>query len=198
MRSRESGESGLTEGGHGDRARLFRDETIMTGSSAPCTIVCTSKYLLHTAVNSAVSVGTLPHLNIAPHARSAFLSLVCVFLVLCPPPWFACFFCFSRRPPCVNADGGCRAAQTDKDSKLCNVFFTLEAQRRLAARKSGVKVDCFSPGLIPSSGLFRNQNPIFSKIFDFAATNIIKASKRPCFFLFVFVCRSKRQGSKAL
>lgn len=67
-------------------------------------------------------------------------------------------------------------ALADKDSKLCNVFFTLEAQRRLAAKKSGVKVDCFSPGLIPSSGLFRNQNPIFSKIFDFAATNIIKAS----------------------
>eukprot|EP00903_Cladosiphon_okamuranus_P012458 g11667.t1 len=63
-----------------------------------------------------------------------------------------------------------------KDSKLCNVFFTLEAQRRLSAKKSGVKVDCFSPGLIPSSGLFRNQNPIFSKIFDFAATNIIKVA----------------------
>eukprot|EP00904_Undaria_pinnatifida_P002452 jgi/Undpi1/12207/HiC_scaffold_5.g01883.m1 len=63
-----------------------------------------------------------------------------------------------------------------KDSKLCNVLFTLEAQRRLSANKSKVKVDCFSPGLIPSSGLFRNQNPIFSKIFDFAATNIIKVA----------------------
>ncbi|CAM9850669.1 unnamed protein product, partial [Ectocarpus fasciculatus] len=63
-----------------------------------------------------------------------------------------------------------------KDSKLCNVLFTLEAQRRLSARRSAVKVDWFSPGLIPSSGLFRNQNPIFSKIFDFAATNVIKAS----------------------
>ncbi|CAN0002655.1 unnamed protein product [Ectocarpus sp. 6 AP-2014] len=66
-----------------------------------------------------------------------------------------------------------------KDSKLCNVLFTLEAQRRLSARRSAVKVDCFSPGLIPSSGLFRNQNPIFSKIFDFAATNLIKASTHP-------------------
>ncbi|CAN0408673.1 unnamed protein product, partial [Laminaria digitata] len=66
--------------------------------------------------------------------------------------------------------------RADKDSKLCNVLFTLEAQRRLSASKSKVKVDCFSPGLIPSSGLFRNQNPIFSKIFDFAATNIIKVA----------------------
>ncbi|CAM9268143.1 unnamed protein product [Sphacelaria rigidula] len=63
-----------------------------------------------------------------------------------------------------------------KDSKLCNVLFTLEAQRRLSAKKSRVKADCFSPGLITSSGLFRNQNPIFSKIFDLAATYILKVA----------------------
>lgn len=66
--------------------------------------------------------------------------------------------------------------RTDKDSKLCNVLFTLEAQRRLSARKSKVKVDCFSPGLIPSSGLFRYQNPIVTKIFDFAAVYFLKVS----------------------
>lgn len=41
-----------------------------------------------------------------------------------------------------------------------------------------MKVDCFSPGLVSSSGLFRNQNPIFSKIFDFAATYILKVGGR--------------------
>lgn len=79
--------------------------------------------------------------------------------------------------------------RADKDSKLCNVLFTLEAQRRLSARKSKVKVDCFSPGLIPSSGLFRNQNPIFSKIFDLAATYVLKVNFR--FECFLALCVEK-------
>uniref|UniRef100_A0A7S3YA04 protochlorophyllide reductase n=1 Tax=Heterosigma akashiwo TaxID=2829 RepID=A0A7S3YA04_HETAK len=52
-----------------------------------------------------------------------------------------------------------------KDSKLCNVLFTTEMQRRLAAKGSKVTCNCFSPGLIPTSGLFRNQNPLFSGAF---------------------------------
>ncbi|CAM9914969.1 unnamed protein product, partial [Discosporangium mesarthrocarpum] len=62
----------------------------------------------------------------------------------------------------------------DKDSKLCNVLFTREAQRRLSSAGSKVVATCFSPGLITSTGLFRNQNPAFVKAFDFAATNVLK------------------------
>lgn len=51
------------------------------------------------------------------------------------------------------------------------------------ARNSKVKVDCFSPGLITSSGLFRNQNPIFSKIFDFAASYFLQVSEM-CIFIY--------------
>jgi len=40
-------------------------------------------------------------------------------------------------------------------SKLCNVSFCLELNKRLEER--GVVASCFTPGLIPSSGLFRHQ-----------------------------------------
>lgn len=41
-------------------------------------------------------------------------------------------------------------------SKLCNVAFCLELNRLLQDR--GAKAVCFTPGLIPTSGLFRHQN----------------------------------------
>jgi NAD(P)-dependent dehydrogenase (short-subunit alcohol dehydrogenase family) len=40
-------------------------------------------------------------------------------------------------------------------SKLCNVAFCLDLNRRL--QKKGAVAICFTPGLIPSSGLFRHQ-----------------------------------------
>ena len=64
-----------------------------------------------------------------------------------------------------------------KDSKLCNAFFMRELQRRLESNGSSVKVNAFTPGLIVSTGLFRDQNPIFTKLFDFAATNLLKVGE---------------------
>jgi len=64
-----------------------------------------------------------------------------------------------------------------KDSKLCNVFFTRELQRRLAGAKSEITVNCFTPGLIVSSGLFREQPKLFTKVFDVAATNVLKVGE---------------------
>jgi len=51
-----------------------------------------------------------------------------------------------------------------KDSKLCNVLFTRELQKRLTASNSNIKAYCFSPGLIVETGFFRNQNPLFTKV----------------------------------
>eukprot|EP00550_Attheya_septentrionalis_P000506 CAMPEP_0198282228 /NCGR_PEP_ID=MMETSP1449-20131203/2072_1 /TAXON_ID=420275 /ORGANISM="Attheya septentrionalis, Strain CCMP2084" /LENGTH=441 /DNA_ID=CAMNT_0043978393 /DNA_START=140 /DNA_END=1465 /DNA_ORIENTATION=+ len=63
-------------------------------------------------------------------------------------------------------DGGPFSAdKAYKDSKLCNVLFTRELQRRLTASGSGITTSCFSPGLILESGFFRNQNPLFVKAF---------------------------------
>ncbi|KAL3924682.1 MAG: hypothetical protein SGILL_000894 [Bacillariaceae sp.] len=68
-----------------------------------------------------------------------------------------------------------------KDSKLCNVFWCREMQRRLASSDAtkGMTVNSFSPGLITSTGLFRNQNPLFSSIFGVLATNVIKVAESP-------------------
>jgi hypothetical protein len=50
--------------------------------------------------------------------------------------------------------------------QLCNVLFTRELQRRLDvnADTKGVIANCFSPGLIVGTGLFRDQNQVFTKV----------------------------------
>ncbi len=51
-----------------------------------------------------------------------------------------------------------------KDSKLCNIFFMRELQKRLDDKGSDITVNAFTPGLIVSTGLFRDQNPVFTKV----------------------------------
>ena len=54
-----------------------------------------------------------------------------------------------------------------KDSKLCNVITSLELARRLQANKYKSTCNVMNPGLIPTTGLFRDLNPIFVAIFTF-------------------------------
>lgn len=65
--------------------------------------------------------------------------------------------------------------------QLCNVFFTRELQKRLDASSAtkGIVANCFNPGLIVSTGLFRDQNKLFTKVFDFAATDLLKVGETP-------------------
>mmetsp|Transcript_2240 Transcript_2240/g.3877 ORF Transcript_2240/g.3877 Transcript_2240/m.3877 type:complete len:445 (-) Transcript_2240:273-1607(-) len=75
-------------------------------------------------------------------------------------------------------DGGpFNADKAYKDSKLCNVLFTRELQRRLDESGSKITVNSFTPGLIVGTGLFRDQNPVFTKLFDVAATNLLKVGE---------------------
>ncbi len=75
-------------------------------------------------------------------------------------------------------DGGSfNADKAYKDSKLCNVLFTRELQRRLDESGSKIRVNSFTPGLIVGTGLFRDQNPVFTKLFDVAATNLLKVGE---------------------
>lgn len=79
-------------------------------------------------------------------------------------------------------DGGAYdAGKAYKDSKLCNVEFTLELARRLKQQKSNITINCLSPGLIPSKTFFRYQNPTFSGVFAFAANNLLKITETPEF-----------------
>jgi len=64
-----------------------------------------------------------------------------------------------------------------KDSKLCNVLFARELQRRLSAANSAVTVNAFGPGLITRTGFFRYQNPLFVKLFDFATNDIFHVAE---------------------
>ncbi|MBI3769268.1 MAG: SDR family NAD(P)-dependent oxidoreductase [Deltaproteobacteria bacterium] len=59
------------------------------------------------------------------------------------------------------ATGGARRGDYDGrlayvNSKLCNVWFTYELVRRLAAAHLSVTVNAFDPGLVPGSGLARD------------------------------------------
>mmetsp|Transcript_30627 Transcript_30627/g.74632 ORF Transcript_30627/g.74632 Transcript_30627/m.74632 type:complete len:144 (-) Transcript_30627:134-565(-) len=64
-----------------------------------------------------------------------------------------------------------------KDSKLADIMFALELQRRLTASGKHITVNSFGPGLITRSGFFRNQAQGFTQIFDFAATNIFHVTE---------------------
>lgn len=50
-------------------------------------------------------------------------------------------------------------------SKLCNTAFTMELNRRLEHQGRGMIASCFSPGLIPTTGLFQRNNRFAVMIF---------------------------------
>ena len=57
-------------------------------------------------------------------------------------------------------------------SKLCNVTFTKELNRRLASRN--IVANCFSPGFMPQTGFFRYQNRFVMPLFSFFANHVMK------------------------
>jgi protochlorophyllide reductase len=57
-------------------------------------------------------------------------------------------------------------------TKLCNVSFTLELNRRLQTKPGNIVANCFSPGLMTQSGLFRNQNRWAMMMFSFVTNSI--------------------------
>ena len=63
-----------------------------------------------------------------------------------------------------------------KDSKLCNVMTCLELSRRLKAQKSKVTANVMNPGLIPTTGLFREFNPLFVTVFSFLTKYVFKVA----------------------
>lgn len=62
------------------------------------------------------------------------------------------------RPPAESGSAEGRRRYTT--SKLCNVLFTYELDRRLDQGAQGVTVNAFDPGLMPGSGLARDYQPV--------------------------------------
>ncbi len=67
--------------------------------------------------------------------------------------------------PDGDADSGSRtAARLGREryttSKLCNLLFAYELDRRLGAGTEGIAVNAFNPGLMPGSGLARDYGPV--------------------------------------
>ena len=60
-------------------------------------------------------------------------------------------------PPTATRADGRRRYTT---SKLCNVLFTYELDRRLGHGARGITVNAFDPGLMPGSGLARDYSPM--------------------------------------
>ena len=64
-----------------------------------------------------------------------------------------------------------------KDSKLANILFANELNRRLRLANSQINVVSFGPGLITRSNFFQHQNPVFTKVFDFAANDLLHVAE---------------------
>lgn len=81
------------------------------------------------------------------------------------------------REPCWMIDNSeYDSDKTYKDSKLCNVITCLEQARRLQKERSKVTCNCMNPGLIPTTGLFREFNPIFTAVFSFLTKYVFKVA----------------------
>lgn len=65
-----------------------------------------------------------------------------------------------------------------KDSKLLNVITTLELHRRLVSKRltNSITVNCFNPGLAPTTGLFRKYSPLFVLPFTFLTRTVFKVA----------------------
>jgi protochlorophyllide reductase len=86
------------------------------------------------------------------------------------------------KPPISMVDGKEKfdSDKAYKDSKLCNVCTSLETARRLKASSdpalNRITVNVMNPGLIPTSGLFRDLNPFFVAIFTLITRYIARVA----------------------
>jgi NAD(P)-dependent dehydrogenase (short-subunit alcohol dehydrogenase family) len=74
-----------------------------------------------------------------------------------PHPRYRCAADLAHPVGAPAADDGRRRYTT---SKLCNVLFSYELDRRLGNGSNGVTVNAFDPGLMPGSGLARDYPPL--------------------------------------
>ena len=76
-----------------------------------------------------------------------------------------------------SVDGAYDPDKAYKDSKLCNVITSIELARRLQSSGSKVTANVFNPGLIPTTGLFRDLNPLFVFVFTILTRYVFKVAE---------------------
>ncbi len=84
-----------------------------------------------------------------------------------PAPQYTAAADLARPPaygPATDRQSGRRQYTT---SKLCNVLFAYELDRRLGHGAQGVAVNAFDPGLMPGSGLARDYPPLLRLVWRF-------------------------------
>lgn len=81
-----------------------------------------------------------------------------------------------RNPITMIDNGPYNPDKAYKDSKLCNVMTCLELARRLKNKGSKVTVNCFNPGLAPTTGLFRSFSPLFVLPFTLLTRYVFKVA----------------------
>jgi NAD(P)-dependent dehydrogenase (short-subunit alcohol dehydrogenase family) len=74
-----------------------------------------------------------------------------------PHPHYTSAYDLADPPGELTAEEGRRRYTT---SKLCNLLFTYELDRRLEHGAQGVTVNAFDPGMMPGSGLGRDYRPL--------------------------------------
>jgi light-dependent protochlorophyllide reductase len=67
---------------------------------------------------------------------------------------------YTRAADLASAADSAEGRRRYTTSKLCNVLFAYELDRRLGQGTGGVTVNAFDPGLMPGSGLARDYSPI--------------------------------------
>jgi hypothetical protein len=60
--------------------------------------------------------------------------------------------------------------------KLCNIITCLEQVQRIQKERSKVTCNCMNPRLIPTTGLFREFNPIFTTVSALLNKNVFKVA----------------------
>jgi hypothetical protein len=64
---------------------------------------------------------------------------------------------------------------------------SIELARRLVAKQSSVTCNVMNPGLIPTTGLFRDLNPLFVFIFTLLTTYVFKVASSEEEVMYIYV-----------
>jgi len=103
-----------------------------------------------------------------------------------PHPRYTSGAALARPPGDLTAEEGRRRYTT---SKLCNLLFCYELDRRLDHGAQGMTVNAFDPGLMPGSGLGRDYSPLQRFAWEIQTAIRLQKEIRPGMYLHLLPLR---------